>query len=160
MTYEPGKVCESKTMNFKQMLSLKSNNYYHVTLEKNMYVTTIHCDLVIETHDEKMDKEIILVVKHMFLTTVFGQRITKILRLTTKMISLCIFLPWVVRAKSKQIVAIDKFPSSIWAPSNTRLGALDQCTSSSLIGGKGGAGPSSLHTMLEGPTEYVNARWM
>ena len=33
---------------------------------------------------------------------------------------------------------------------------------STLIGGKGGAGPSSLlQTMtLEGPTEYVNARWM
>ena len=29
-----------------------------------------------------------------------------------------------------------------------------------LIGGKGGAGPSSLHTTLEGPMEYVNARWM
>ena len=31
---------------------------------------------------------------------------------------------------------------------------------STLIGGKGGAGPSSLYTSLEGPTEYVNARWM
>ena len=28
------------------------------------------------------------------------------------------------------------------------------------IRGIGGAGPSSLHTVLEGPTEYVNARWM
>ena len=33
-------------------------------------------------------------------------------------------------------------------------------TSSTLIVGKGGAGPSSLHTMLERPMEYVNARWM
>ena len=33
-------------------------------------------------------------------------------------------------------------------------------TSSILIGGEGGAGLSSLHTTLEGPTEYVNARWM
>ena len=32
--------------------------------------------------------------------------------------------------------------------------------SSILIGGIGGAGPSLLHTTLEGPTEYVNARWM
>ena len=32
--------------------------------------------------------------------------------------------------------------------------------SSTLVGGNGGAGPSSLHTMLEGPTECVNARWM
>ena len=31
--------------------------------------------------------------------------------------------------------------------------------SSTLIGGKGGAGPSLLHTTLEGPMEYVNARW-
>ena len=36
----------------------------------------------------------------------------------------------------------------------------DPNTSSTFIGGKGGAGPSSLHTTLEGPTEYVNARWM
>jgi hypothetical protein len=32
--------------------------------------------------------------------------------------------------------------------------------SSTLIGGKGGAGPCFLHTTLEGPTEHVNARWM
>jgi hypothetical protein len=36
----------------------------------------------------------------------------------------------------------------------------DHYTSSTLIGGKGGPGPSSLHTTLEGPTEHVNARWM
>jgi hypothetical protein len=40
------------------------------------------------------------------------------------------------------------------------LGPVAQYTSSTLIGGEGEAGPSSLHTMLEGPTEYVNARWM
>ena len=39
--------------------------------------------------------------------------------------------------------------------SHTRLSTRDQYTSSTLIGGKGGAGPSSLHTTLEGPTEYV-----
>ena len=44
--------------------------------------------------------------------------------------------------------------------SHMRLRARDCCTSSTLIGGKDGAGPSSLlHTTLEGPTEYVNARW-
>ena len=47
------------------------------------------------------------------------------------------------------------------ATSHTRLGARDQYNSSTLVGGKGGAGPSSLHhTTLEGPTEYANARWM
>ena len=46
------------------------------------------------------------------------------------------------------------------AISHTRLRARDHYTSSTLIGGTGGAGPSSLHTTLEGPTEYVNARWM
>ena len=44
--------------------------------------------------------------------------------------------------------------------SHTRLRARDHYTSSTLIGGKGGAGPSSLHATLEGLTEYVNARWM
>ena len=42
--------------------------------------------------------------------------------------------------------------------SHTRLRARDHCTSSSHIGGKRGASPSLLHTMLEGAMEYVNAR--
>ena len=46
------------------------------------------------------------------------------------------------------------------ATSHTRPRARDHYTSSTLIGGKGGAGPSSLRTTLEGPTKYVNARWM
>ena len=37
-----------------------------------------------------------------------------------------------------------------------RLNARDHYTSSTLIGGKGGAGPNSLHTTLEGPTEYIS----
>jgi hypothetical protein len=44
------------------------------------------------------------------------------------------------------------------ATSHTRLRARDHYTPSTLIGGKGGAGPSWLHTTLEGPTDYVNAR--
>ena len=46
------------------------------------------------------------------------------------------------------------------ATSHTRLRARDHYTSSTFIGGKGGVGPSSLHTTLEGPTEYVNVRWL
>ena len=46
------------------------------------------------------------------------------------------------------------------ATSHMRLRAHDHYTSRTLIGGKGGAGLSLLHTTLEGPTEYVNARWM
>ena len=46
------------------------------------------------------------------------------------------------------------------ATSHTRLRAHDHCTSSTLIGGEGRAGPSLLHMTLEGPTEYVNPRWM
>ena len=38
--------------------------------------------------------------------------------------------------------------------------ARDHHTSSTLVGGNGGAGPSSLHTPLKGPMEYVNARWI
>ena len=44
------------------------------------------------------------------------------------------------------------------ATSHTRLRAHDHCNAITLIGGKGGAGQRSLHTTLEGPTEYVNAR--
>jgi hypothetical protein len=44
------------------------------------------------------------------------------------------------------------------ATSHTRLRARDHNTSSTLIGGKDGASPILLHTMLEGPMEYVNAR--
>jgi hypothetical protein len=43
---------------------------------------------------------------------------------------------------------------------HTRLRAHDHYTSSTLIGGKRGDGPCSLHTTLEGPTEFVTARWM
>ena len=52
--------------------------------------------------------------------------------------------------------------SKAWvtATPHTRLRAPDRYTSSTLIGGKGGTGPSSLHTTLHGPIEYVNARWM
>ena len=39
---------------------------------------------------------------------------------------------------------------------HTRLRACDQYTSNTLIGGKGRAGPSSLHTTLEGPTAYTS----
>ena len=44
------------------------------------------------------------------------------------------------------------------ATSHMRLRAHDHNTSSTLIGGKGRARPSSLHITLEGPTKYVNAR--
>ena len=44
------------------------------------------------------------------------------------------------------------------ATSQVRLRARDHYTSSTLIGGKGGANPSSLHATLEGPTEYVNGK--
>jgi hypothetical protein len=46
------------------------------------------------------------------------------------------------------------------ATSHMRMRARDYYTSSTLIDGKGGVGPNSLHTTLEGPTEYVNARWI
>jgi hypothetical protein len=55
---------------------------------------------------------------------------------------------------------LNRWWKELRATSHTRLGAHDLYTSSTLIGGKGGAAPSSLHTTLEGPTEYVNARWM
>ena len=50
--------------------------------------------------------------------------------------------------------------TTLRATSHTRLRAHDHYASSTPIGGKGGAGPSLPHTTLEGPTEYVNAKWM
>ena len=49
-----------------------------------------------------------------------------------------------------------------WGPLHTRDWEPVTITlqASTFIGGKRRAGPISLHTMLEGPTEYVNARWM
>ena len=41
-----------------------------------------------------------------------------------------------------------------------RLKARDYYASNTLIGGKGGASSSSLHTTLEGSIKYVDARWM
>ena len=46
------------------------------------------------------------------------------------------------------------------ATSHTRLRARDHYNSSTLVDEKGGAGPSSLHTMLKGPTQYVIVKWM
>ena len=43
------------------------------------------------------------------------------------------------------------------ATSHTRLRARDHYISSTLIGGQGRAGPSSLHTIIEGPMEYVKS---
>ena len=65
----------------------------------------------------------------------------------------------VIIYRNRNIMAISW---ELRATPHTRLRARNQYTSSTLIGGKGeGAGPSSLlRTTLEGPTEYVNARWM
>jgi hypothetical protein len=60
--------------------------------------------------------------------------------------------------KNKKIYYLKQKATNLRATSHTRLRSRDHYTSSTLIGGKGGAGPSSLHTTLEGPMEYVNAR--
>ena len=49
---------------------------------------------------------------------------------------------------------------SIRVTSHTRLRPRDHYPISTFFGGNGGASPRLLHTMLEGPTKYVNARWM
>ena len=41
-----------------------------------------------------------------------------------------------------------------------KLSARDHHTSSTLIAGKGGGSPSSLHTTLDRPTECMIARWI
>ena len=70
----------------------------------------------------------------------------------------CSMLSWsylcmVAKSLSNGYIYIIKLKAT-W---DTRPRARDHSTSSTLIGGKGGAGPSSLlHTTLEGPTEYVS----
>ena len=56
--------------------------------------------------------------------------------------------------------------NNLWANLHTRLRARDHYTLSTLIGGKGGAGPSSLYTTLEGPLhgflhgiEWTHVSW-
>jgi hypothetical protein len=56
------------------------------------------------------------------------------------------FITWV-----NVILIFVKF--DLRATSHMRLRARDHYTSSTLIGGKGGAGPSSLYNTLEGPVE-------
>jgi hypothetical protein len=68
---------------------------------------------------------------------------------------LCIHLAFTYFVGPSSVVWIELGPLS-----HTWLRARDHFTSSTLIGGQGAVGPSSLHTTLEGPTEYVNARWM
>ena len=53
-----------------------------------------------------------------------------------------------------------KFPWTLRATLHTRQRTVTLTLQALLIGGKGRAGLSSLHTTLKGPTEYVNARWM
>ena len=67
-----------------------------------------------------------------------------------------------MKSKGEKYLVLVKWFLEIWfmATSHMRLRARDHCTSSTLTDGKGGAGPSLLHTTLEGPTEYVDARWM
>ena len=63
-----------------------------------------------------------------------------------------------LRKQWVQVQEFRKFIDCFRATSHTRPRARDQYTSSTLIGGKGGASPSSLHTTLEGPTEYVKCK--
>ena len=55
------------------------------------------------------------------------------------------------KLKSNTMVSVG-FSVEFRATSHMRPRARDHYTSSTLIGGKGGAGPSLLHTMLERPT--------
>lgn len=61
-------------------------HWCHCTLEENVSIVTIHCDLVIATHCEKTYNLIILVVKWRVLAVVFGQWATKTLWLPAIMI--------------------------------------------------------------------------
>jgi hypothetical protein len=57
-------------------------------------------------------------------------------------------------------LGFDQKADGFRATSHTILRACNHYTSSTLVGGKGEADPSLLYTTLDGPPEYVNARWM
>ena len=75
--------------------------------------------------------------------------------LNNDMYKSCVFL--YLRSRCKAEIVTLHF-TYLRAISHTRLRARDHSTSSTLIGGKDRVGPNSLHTTLEGPTNYVNAR--
>jgi hypothetical protein len=81
----------------------------------------------------------------------FLQRTKHIVRFTAK------FAISFYQVRPIEMVTLDTI---FRATSHTRLRACDHYTSTTLIGGKRGAGPSLLHTVLEGRMENVNARWM
>ena len=69
-------------------------------------------------------------------------------------------LPFTLHGHTRYYHAFQLPSHRVRPTSHMRLRAHDRYTSSTLIGGKGGSGPSSLPTTLEGPQQYVNARWM
>ena len=64
--------------------------------------------------------------------------------------------PQIAGLYKQKTVSYQGFWYLIRATSHTRLRARDRPTSSVLIGGEGGAGPSSLPTTLERPTECIS----
>ena len=66
---------------------------------------------------------------------------------------------WVPFSPALVVVCVHTLGFGCRVTSHTWLRARDHYTSSTLIGGKGRAGPSSLHTTLEGTTKYVKSTW-
>lgn len=102
---ELSKISASKdTVNNIYVISLPDEKHVEEagTGNSNLSTTTIHCDLVVAPHGEKMHKSIILVVNWRFLAAVFDQWVTKALWLPTKMIYLCNFLSRVSRIVKKK----------------------------------------------------------
>ena len=64
---------------------------------------------------------------------------------------------------SLEILNFDQLFLKLKVTSHTRLRARDHYTANTLIGGRGRASPSSLHTTLEGPyicKMDVNSTWI
>jgi hypothetical protein len=80
-------------------------------------------------------------------------------------IALGYFKTWILHVNKQGKISLRITMTSVEcsqfrATSHKRLRAHVYYTSSTLIGRKSRSNPSLLHTLLEGPTKYVNARWM
>lgn len=71
-----------------------------LTLEENLSIQSILCDLVCATNDDEMHKEIILVVDWRFVVVNCQQIATKNLWLIIKTICLCVFSSLVAMVES------------------------------------------------------------
>lgn len=104
---------EEKNKLFMLLTSWVFLSSFEKDQDEKLYFTTIRCDLaIVILHGENIHKRITMVVNWRFLGCSFVQWVIESLQLITKVICLCICSPSVATAKSRRMVAMDKFSST------------------------------------------------